>query len=62
MSNNEGVPELTGISSVHLIAVEHAELIVALHAAMTALDDNGLHQAASAARAVLHGMEVRAVH
>jgi cobalamin biosynthesis protein CbiG len=62
MSNDAVIPELTGLSGAHLIAVEHAELVVALYAAMTALNDNGLYQAANAAQAVLHGMEVRAVH
>jgi hypothetical protein len=56
------LPELAGLSGAHLIAVEHAELVVALQAAVTALHDNGLYQAASAARAVLHAMAMRAVH
>jgi hypothetical protein len=62
MSSDAVVPESAGLSGAHLMAVEHAELVVALHAAVTALDDNGLHKAASVARAVLRGMAVRAVH
>jgi hypothetical protein len=54
------VPELACLSGANLLAVEHAELVVALYTAVTALDKNGLHQEASAARAVLHGMETRA--
>jgi hypothetical protein len=60
--SNELIPELSGLSGAHLLAVEHAELVVALYAAVTALDDNGLYQAASTARSVLQGMAVRAVH
>jgi hypothetical protein len=62
MSCDAVVPEFVGLSGANLIAVEHAELVVALYAAVTALDDNGLYQEASAARAVLHGMATRAVH
>jgi hypothetical protein len=62
MSSDAVVPKFAGLSGVHLIAVEHAELVVALYAAVTALDDHGLYQEASAARAVLRGMAMRAVH
>jgi hypothetical protein len=62
MSNDAVLPEYAGLSGAHLIAVEHAELVVALYAAVTALDRNGLHREANAARAVLHGMAKRAVH
>ena len=62
MSSDAVIPKLAGLSGTNLMAVEHAELVVALYAAMTALDDNGLHLEASAARAVLHGMAKRAVH
>jgi hypothetical protein len=60
MSSDTVILELGGLSSAHLMVVEHAELVVALYAAMTALDDNGLYREASAARAVLHGMAMRA--
>jgi hypothetical protein len=62
MSIHAVIPEFASLSSAHLLAVEHAELVVALHAAVTALDENGLHQQASAARALLHRMAIRAVH
>jgi cobalamin biosynthesis protein CbiG len=62
MSIDTVIPILTGLSGAHLIAVEHAELVVALYAAVAALDDNGLHHEASAARAVLHEIAMRAVH
>jgi hypothetical protein len=62
MSSDAVILELAGLSGANLMAIEHAELVVALYAAMTALDDHGLHQEASAARAVLHGMATRAVH
>ena len=62
MSIDAVILEFAGLSGAHLLAVEHAELVVALHAAVTALDENGLHQQASAARAVLRGMAMRAVH
>jgi hypothetical protein len=63
MSNDDAVSrELADLSGAHLIAVEHAELVVALSAAMTALDEHGLYHAASAARAVLHCVHARAVH
>jgi hypothetical protein len=58
----DAVPEIAGLSGANLMAVEHAELVVALYAAVTALDENGLYQEASTARAVLHGMAIRAVH
>ena len=61
MSSDTVIPEVGGLSGANLMAVEHAELVVALNAAVTALDDNGLHQEAGAARAVLHGMAMRAV-
>jgi hypothetical protein len=60
--SSDTIPELAVLSGTNLMAVEHAELVVALYAAMTALDDNGFHLEASAARAVLHGMAKRAVH
>jgi hypothetical protein len=50
------------LSSANLMAVEHAELVVALYAAATALNDNGLYKEAGAARLVLNGMAWRAVH
>jgi hypothetical protein len=62
MSSDAVIPKLPGLSDANLMAIEHAELVVALYAAVTALDENGLHQEASAARAVLHGMAMRAVH
>jgi hypothetical protein len=62
MSSDTVILELGGLSSANLIAVEHAQLVVALYAAVTALDDNGLHQEANAGRAVLHGMAMRAIH
>ncbi len=62
MSSDAVIPELAGLSGTNMMAVEHAELVVALCAAVTALDDNGLHREASAARAVLHRMALRAVH
>jgi hypothetical protein len=43
-------------------AVEHAGLIGALCAAVAALDENGLYQEASTARAVLHELVIAAVH
>jgi cobalamin biosynthesis protein CbiG len=58
----DAVPEIAGLSGANLMAVEHAELVVALYAAATALDENGLYQEASTARAVLQGMAIRAVH
>jgi hypothetical protein len=58
----DAVPKIAGLSGANLIAVEHAELVVALYAAATALDENGLYQEASTARAVLQGMAIRAVH
>ncbi|HEV7610590.1 MAG TPA: hypothetical protein VGO37_01795 [Steroidobacteraceae bacterium] len=61
MSSDAVIPYLAGLSGTHMIAVEHAELVVALYAAMTALDANGLHMEASAARAVLDVMAKRAV-
>ena len=62
MSSDAVIPELSDLSGANLMAVEHAELVVALYAAVTALDENGLHQEASAARAVLHGVAMRAIH
>jgi hypothetical protein len=62
MSSDTVILELRGLSGANLIAVEHAELVVALYAAVTALDENGLHQEASAGRAVLNGMAMRAIH
>jgi len=62
MSMDAVIPEFVRLTGANLMAVEHAELVVALNAAVTALDANGLHQEASAARAVLHGMAIRAVH
>jgi hypothetical protein len=53
------MPEFAGLSGANWMAVEHAELIVALYAAVTALHENGLHQEACAARAVLDGMARR---
>jgi len=50
------------MSSANLMAVEHAELVVALCAAATALNDNGLYKEAVAAQLVLNGMALRAVH
>ena len=55
-------PEFAVLSGASWMAVEHAELIVALCAAETALHENGLHQDPCAARAVLDGMARRAVH
>lgn len=62
MSSDAVILELPDLSGANLMAVEHAELVVALYAAVTALDENGLHQEASAARAVLQGVTMRAVH
>jgi hypothetical protein len=62
MTINAVTPGSAGLSGATLLAVEHAELIVALHTALTALHENGLHREASAARAVLHGMAIRALH
>jgi hypothetical protein len=62
MPSDRVILDLSALSGAHLMAVEHAELVVALCAAVTALDDNGLHHEASAARAVLHGMATRAIH
>jgi hypothetical protein len=62
MTSDAVIPEWAGLSGANLMAVEHAELVVALYTAVTALDENGLHQEASAARAVLHGMAIRAFH
>jgi hypothetical protein len=56
------VPDFAGLSGANLMAVEHAELVVALWAAVTALLENGLHREASVARAVLDAMAKRAVH
>jgi hypothetical protein len=61
MSSDALMPQLTKLSGDNLMAIEHAQLVVALYAAVTALDDNGLYQEASDARAVLHGMAMRAV-
>jgi hypothetical protein len=61
MSMDAVIPKFARLTGANLMAVEHAELVVALHAAVTALDANGLHQEASAARAVLQGMAIRAV-
>jgi hypothetical protein len=55
------MPEFAGLSGANWMAVEHAELVVALYAAVTALRENGLHQVACAARAVLDGIARRAV-
>ena len=62
MSSNAMIPNLACLSGTNMMAVEHAELVVALDAAMTALDANGLHREASAARAVLDRTAKRAVH
>jgi hypothetical protein len=62
MSSTVMIPNLASLSGSNMMAVEHAELVVALYAAMTALDANGLHLEASAARAVLDRMAKRAVH
>jgi hypothetical protein len=62
MSSDTVILELGDLSGATLIAVEHAQLVVALYAAVTALDDNGLHQEANAGRAVLRGMAMRAIH
>jgi hypothetical protein len=62
MSSDAVIPGLADLSDANLMAIEHAELVVALYAAVIALDENGLHQEASAARAVLHGMAMRAAH
>jgi hypothetical protein len=56
------MPEVAGLSGAIWIAVEHAELVFALYAAVKALHENGLHQHACAAQAVLDGMARRAVH
>jgi hypothetical protein len=55
------MPEFAGLSGANWMAVEHAELVVALYAAVTALRENGLHQVACAARAVLDGIARRAI-
>ena len=62
MSSDAVIPKLPGLSGANLMAIEHAELVVALYAAVTALDENGLYQEASAARAVLYEMAMLAVH
>jgi hypothetical protein len=62
MSSDVVIRKLADLSGVNLMAVEHAELLVALCAAATALDENGLHQEASVARAVLQGVAMRAAH
>jgi hypothetical protein len=62
MSSDAVIPEFTDLSGANLMAIEHAELVVALYAAVIALDENGLRQEANAARAVLHGMAMRAAH
>jgi hypothetical protein len=62
MSIDAVMPEFAGLSGANWMAVEHAALVVALSAAATALHENGLHQEACAARAVLDGMARRAVH
>jgi hypothetical protein len=62
MSSDTVILESGRLSGANLMAVEHAELVVALYAAAAALDDNGLHQEASAARTVLHEMAMRATH
>jgi hypothetical protein len=62
VSSDTVIIELAGLSGANLIAVEHAELVVALYAAVTALADNGLNQEAKAGRAVLHRMAMRAIH
>jgi hypothetical protein len=61
MSIEAVMPEFAGLSGANWIAVEHAELVVALHAAVTALREDGLYQDACAARAVLDGIAQRAV-
>jgi hypothetical protein len=53
---------VTKLSSAHWMALEHAELVVALHAAASALDHCGLFKEAGAARVVLNDMARRAVH
>jgi hypothetical protein len=50
MSSDAAIPKLAGLSGANLIAVEHAELVVALYTAVTALDENGLHQELGAVR------------
>ena len=62
MSIDAVMPEFAGLSGANWMAVEHAELIVAAYSAVTALHENGLHQEACAARAVLDGMARRAAH
>jgi hypothetical protein len=62
MSTDAATPELAGLSGANWMAVEHAKLVVALHAAVTALHESGLHQHARAARAVLDGMARGAGH
>jgi hypothetical protein len=62
MSIDVVMPEFAGLSGANWMAVEHAELVVALYTAATALDENGLHQEACAARAVLDGMARRVAH
>jgi hypothetical protein len=59
MSIDAVMPEFAGLSGAKWMAVEHCELVVAL---VTALHENGLHQDACAARAVLDGMAREAVH
>jgi hypothetical protein len=43
MSIEAVMPEFAGLSGANWIAVEHAELVVALHAAVTALREDGLY-------------------
>jgi hypothetical protein len=62
VSSDTGIIELAGLSGANLIAVEHADPVVALCAAVTVIDDNGLNQDANAGRAVLHRMAMRAIH
>jgi hypothetical protein len=52
MSIDPVVPEFPGLSGANWIAVEHAELVVTLYAAVTTLHENGLYRDACAARAV----------
>jgi hypothetical protein len=62
MPINAMTPKLDDMSGANWMVVEHAELVVALYAAATALHENGLHREACAAQAVLDGMARRAVH
>jgi hypothetical protein len=62
MCNDAMTFQLARLSGNNLMAIEHAELVVALSAAVAALDENGLHQEAGAGRAVLYGVAMRAVH